>query len=250
MQSLVSRAVPRIGLHFILGFLLSSCGGTAREDLLGEQGGSTLGGAGDGGSMSGWSGGPHSGGSAGTATAGGSGGASSAGAAGTTHAGGAGEGGSEAIDARPPDGNLIPEPSFESGHSGWTAFGPSTIVDVEGSAHTGLKCIAATNRAAPWQGPMFAVDSVVAGGTSYEASAWVRVTEGNVMTHLTLRTLCEGMTDSYTAVAGSLVGDEWTLLTGTFTAPTCTLDALDLFIEGPPAGVDIFVDDVELVAVQ
>jgi hypothetical protein len=160
-----------------------------------------------------------------------------------------GHGGSQAIDPGLFEGNLITDPSFEAGHSGWAPFGTLTIVDVEGDAHGGLKYIAATNRSQQWMGPDLAVDSLVTGGTSYEVSAWARVTGENLPTNLTLRSSCEGNPDTtYTVLASDTVGDEWTLLTGTFAAPTCALLELDILVEGPPAGVDIFVDDVALRA--
>ena len=114
---------------------------------------------------------PHTGGSAGTATPGGAG---NAGAAGATHGDG-GHGGSGPIDAGAPTDNLIPDPSFESGHSGWTVLGSPTLVDVEGEAHSGLHCLAATNRSQPWMGPRRPVNSLVTAGARYGVSARVRI---------------------------------------------------------------------------
>ena len=54
----------------------------------------------------------------------------------------------------------------------------------------------------------------------------------------------------YIILAQRTVDTEWTLLEGTFTPPLCTLDELDIYIEGPPSGVDIFVDDVALFAID
>jgi hypothetical protein len=39
-------------------------------------------------------------------------------------------------------------------------------------------------------------------------------------------------------------------LQGELTAPSCTLDSLDLLIEGPAAGIDFYVDDVALIAAE
>ena len=74
--------------------------------------------------------------------------------------------------------------------------------------------------------------------------------DGSAQANLALRTHCELQDVHYIILAQRTVDTEWTLLEGTFTPPLCTLDELDIYIEGPPSGVDIFVDDVALFAID
>lgn len=250
--------------------MLSSCGGTTREDILGQDG-SNPGNAGEGGTdsvsggSSGSGGSSQAGGSAGTGTYDGSGG-TSGGAGGTASGDGgttAGTGGNgECAPSGDPGGasapafdgglpeNLISDPSFESGHAGWVGQGSPTIVDVDEHPHTGLRCLRATNRAQSWMGPLLPIGSLVTGGASYEASAWVRLS-ADAQVSLTLKEECAGEATTFSSLHfDTATGCDWRRLSGQFVAPSCTLTHLDLVIEGASAGVDIFVDDVALVTVD
>jgi hypothetical protein len=67
---------------------------------------------------------------------------------------------------------------------------------------------------------------------------------------MSLKTVCEGATEAYSPIAATAVGDAWTPVSGEFTAPTCVLSELRIYLEGPPADVDFFVDDVSMYAVD
>lgn len=253
-----------------LAVLLSGCGGSAREDILG-LGGSTAGGAGAG--VSGGGGSRDSGSAAGAAGSGGLGpeggaGGSVGGAGGSVGgdggatagsgpneecvpSGAPGDVGAPALDGGLPE-NLIPDPSFESGHVGWVGLGTPAIVDVSEHPHTGLKCIGATHRSQVWMGPMLPIDSLVTGGTSYDVSAWVRVSAEPELVNLVLMTSCQDDAQTTFSTLDTAIAAvcDWTRLSGRFVAPSCALTGLDIFMDGAPAGVDIFVDDVALVAVD
>jgi hypothetical protein len=62
---------------------------------------------------------------------------------------------------------------------------------------------------------------------------------------LTLKVHCAGEEASYLHIADATGGNaSWTQLSGAFTVPTCTLSELSLYVEGPAAGVNLYVDDV------
>jgi hypothetical protein len=157
--------------------------------------------------------------------------------------------GSSATDAGAQPINLIPDPSFEAGHLGWNGFSGYDIVDVI-DPDTGYKCIRTENRSASWHGPKRRVDSLVSAGARYQVGAWTRVAVGLEPTTLMLITKCQGASTLYTVLQGGSAGDAWSQRLGEFTAPTCTLESLEIFIEGPAGGIDFYVDDVSLIALE
>lgn len=124
-----------------LALLLSGCDGSTREEILG-LGGSTAGGTGAG--VSGGGGARDSSGAA--DGGGGSGGQGAEGGAGDTASGDGGstagtgpngtcvprgdpgDAGAAALDGGSPE-NLIPDPSFESGHVAWVGLGTAAVSD-------------------------------------------------------------------------------------------------------------------------
>jgi hypothetical protein len=98
-------------------------------------------------------------------------------------------------------------------------------------------------------GPLLPLSALVTGGSSYEVSAWVRVSLEHQPVDVVLKTVCQGEAAMFTFIATQVASVcDWTRLSGPFEAPSCTLTSLDLVIEGASSGVDIFVDDVALVA--
>jgi Carbohydrate binding domain len=143
--------------------------------------------------------------------------------------------------------NLLSNPGFEFGHAGWIAFGGSAIVDVEGAGRDGSRCISSVNRSQTFEGPARDIASPVVGGNNYFLEAWVRMTTGQQPISISVKTACQGQTESYSPiVSGSANADEWTRFAGEFTAPTCALKELRFYVEGPPAGVSFYVDDAGL----
>jgi hypothetical protein len=210
---------------------------------------------------------------AGTTDMGGTGGAAGGASAGTTGIGGGGVGGTA---TRPPEAgggpnggtggglppigsggtsvgdggpgesvNLFEDPSFEAGHSDWAGFGNSDISDVSDRAHTGTHCIGSIDRTETWEGPSFRIESVVSAGASYQASVWAW-SEVSPTLSLSLKQVCSGDTATYTTIATASAASTWVKLQGNFTVPSCTLSELRLYIEGPAAEEDFYVDDVSL----
>jgi hypothetical protein len=210
-------------------------------------------GVGQGGAQGG-SGGVAGGGQSGSGPSGDSGGGGSAGNAG---AGG--------VDPQ----NLIVNASFEAGHANWIGFGNSTILDVLGKAHSGDLCIASTNRTQSWEGPSYDALSIVTAGQAYQMGAWVRLDAGSdgasadagagdagtpeellQTVALSFKSLCEGAPETYTPIRSMAVGTTWRFLQGRLTVPSCTLNELRIYFEGPAPGIVFHVDDVSLVVAQ
>ena len=169
-----------------------------------------------------------------------------------------------ASDAAPDPGpvNLITNPDFESGFSPWTAaFGGvmSTTID---QAHTGSQSGRVNSRSAAYQGAHYNLTSAVTPGATYTVTAFGRidgssapVPASNASLILTARIKCLGLTERYHTIK-ALTGNDttWTELsgslpvpsvpTGTPTASSCTVTEILVYLEGPPAGFTIYIDDV------
>jgi hypothetical protein len=144
--------------------------------------------------------------------------------------------------------NLLQDPSFATGHVGWTQFGNAALADAPGEGRDGSQCLAATGRTETFAGPSIDLELLLEPGQAYGAEAWVRTSGTTAQTTgLSVKTVCSGEAETYTQLATepAPVG-QWVLLSGSFTAATCTLDEYKLYIEGPESGVDLYVDDVGL----
>ncbi len=64
---------------------------------------------------------------------------------------------------------------------------------------------------------------------------------------LSAKVTCDGQAPTFITIAsGTGHKDEYTSLDGTLTLPLCTITEAILYVQGPPADVDILVDDVAL----
>ena len=75
---------------------------------------------------------------------------------------------------------------------------------------------------------------------------FIGLTGGAADTHVTQKTACEGEDEAYAWAAGeSNIGDGlWVEFTGSIAVPDCTLTELLIYVEGPGADVNIYIDDV------
>ncbi|HEX3478559.1 MAG TPA: endo-1,4-beta-xylanase [Kofleriaceae bacterium] len=143
---------------------------------------------------------------------------------------------------------LIANPGFETDAAGWFGFGGATVSSTAAQAHSGARSGLATGRTQTFQGPGYNI--LAAGaipGATYQASAWVRIAGAALSpVSMTLKSTCAG-TDSFQRIGITTANDAgWTLLTGTITLPSCAATELTAYFENPPAGVDLYIDDVSL----
>ncbi len=222
---------------------------------LGAQGGSA-GQSGAGGARAGAGGMAGSGGLAGAGAIGGSTSGGAGGSAGETASGG--QAGSAGGTGGSPDAgpigpvNLIADPSFEVSHLPWLGFAGAILDDVTTQPHSGSKCVAVTNRTFTYSSAAYPAESVVTAGETYEVGMWVRAESGQHNANITLKTLCDGGTDTYTPISSGtdVVGTDWYYLEAEFTVPPCPLIELRLYLEGPAIDVVIYIDDVSLYLVE
>jgi len=145
--------------------------------------------------------------------------------------------------------NLIQNPGFEEGTTGWFGFGFATLSAPTTLPHTGNRSVLVEDRTDSWNGVAQSLLGVLQPATTYRISAWVRLASGPAQpVKLTFRQIDDSGT-SFPAVASGTAGSAgWTQLIGSFTpVVNGTLTYLTLYLEGPAPGVSFYADDFEVV---
>ena len=159
-----------------------------------------------------------------------------------------------------PAGNLLQNWSFECGIAPWYAWDAGTLSAASGIAHTGSASGLASGRTAPFVGPVQDVTAVIDAGGTYAVSAWttVGILSGGVNppaqnVNMTLKFFCQGDLLATYADGGATTGvlpGKWTFVSGTVGVPAgCAVASgtkVELYVEGPEAGIDLYVDDVTM----
>ena len=143
--------------------------------------------------------------------------------------------------------NIVSNGTFESGTSGWYTYsGVASSTTLR--AHSGARSLLIGSRTgnAP---AVTDLSQVVTKGASYSTSFWVSIggaASANV--NLTQKVTCDGQTSYSWFVNPVTVNDgQWVELKGTLNIPNCSnLTEVQIFAEGPAAGVDLYVDDVNV----
>jgi hypothetical protein len=166
--------------------------------------------------------------------------------------------------------DLIQNPGFEFGISPWSTFTDGTnIASITVSsvhAHSGTYSGWVSNRTRNFQGTAQDIRLAAVQGHTYTGSAWTMVgipadagdgaavdaaTPTAEPVDMTAAFTC--MVDGAAAVSYARVGAAtatttgWSQIAGVFTVPTCTMTALQVYVEGPEPGIDLFVDDVSVL---
>ncbi len=146
--------------------------------------------------------------------------------------------------------NLLTNPGFETGTTtGWTGRGGSSLAASSAQVHTGSFSGLASNRTQTWEGPMQSLLGVMQNGKSYKISGWVRLQNADSNSiGLTVQQTDSGGTQYHSVEWLTGYDDQWVLLSGGFTLNVNgTLSVLDVYFEGPAAGVNFYLDDAEVV---
>jgi hypothetical protein len=142
------------------------------------------------------------------------------------------------------DTNLLNNSGFENGTEGW-AERSSKIESVTTLFHSGAKCVKVSGRTDTWQGIKQSLLGKAVNGQTYKISAWVRLDNADSDTVTVSIEQTDDSGTNYKNVAtgtGNKTG--WVQLTGEFKLEANgTLKTLDVYIEGPAANVDFYVDD-------
>ena len=141
--------------------------------------------------------------------------------------------------------NLAVNPGFESGTGNWFGWGSVTLTSSTAQPHTGSRSMLVQNRTDTWNGVAQSVMGVLQPTNNYRISAWVRLVSGNNQpVRLTMHKVDGGGTTYTTVASGTATSTNWTQLNGSYTLNVSgTLTNLNLYMEGPAAGVSFYADD-------
>jgi len=144
--------------------------------------------------------------------------------------------------------NLVTNPGFESGTTGWYGSG-CNFATSSAVYHSGSASGYAYNRTSTWNSIQQSMMGKMQAGRTYYISGWMKLegTESNSINVTVLKTDDSGT--SYTWVAWTTgYNNQWTKLEGAYTLNvTGTLTQLTIYFEGPAAGVSSYLDDVNVV---
>jgi hypothetical protein len=145
--------------------------------------------------------------------------------------------------------NLVSNPGFESGTTGWTPSSGASLGATTSRAHAGTESGSVANRTVATQGAVHSLLSTAPQGATYDVSAWAEPSTSNSQPlTLSARYRCNGGSDQIVQLAQtSGTNGAWTRLAGVLTVPNCPLGALDFTVAGPPSGIGLFVDDASVV---
>jgi len=145
------------------------------------------------------------------------------------------------------DTNILVNPGFEAGIEGW-AGRTCTIAAVTSPVHGGLGSAKASGRTAAWQGIKQSVWGKMVEGKPYRISGWVRLANAPSATvALSFEQQDDGGTNYHGIATATVTDRDWVQLSGDFTLHVNgTASVLDVYFEGPPPGVDFYVDDVSV----
>jgi endo-1,4-beta-xylanase len=141
--------------------------------------------------------------------------------------------------------NLLQNPGFESGTTSWSGWGPVSLSSSTAQPRTGSRSALVANRTDAWNGVAQSLLGVLQPTNTYRISAWVRLASGSNQPVLLTMHKVDGSGTSYQTVAsGTGQSGGWVQLSGGYTHSVIgTLTNLNLYLEGPAAGVDFYADD-------
>jgi hypothetical protein len=140
--------------------------------------------------------------------------------------------------------NLMTNPGFESGTSGWTTWGSAITASSEQKRSGSYSCLN-TARTADWQGCVQDLTGKLTVGTTYRISAWLRLrnTVGQKGQLTIQRTDASGV-NYFGSDAPLVSNDAWTPVVLYYAHSGTAITGVNLFITTPGGTNDFFVDDV------
>ncbi len=143
------------------------------------------------------------------------------------------------------DKNLLTNPGFEYGNTeGWTDWG-CDLRAVRDQVYTGSFSVLASNRTEAWQGPVQSILGAMEDGKTYIISGWVRLQNADEDRIGITVSQTDSNGRQYNGIHFSTgYNDIWIQLIGQFTLNvTGNLSELNVYFEGPAAGVNFYLDD-------
>jgi glucuronoarabinoxylan endo-1,4-beta-xylanase len=144
--------------------------------------------------------------------------------------------------------NILVNPGFESSSTGNWAARSSTFSRVTSPVHSGSRSGRATGRTDTWNGIQQNVLGKMVVGQTYQVSGWIRTsTTASSAVHLSFEKIDGSGTNWDWGASGTANSNGWTYISGSYTLTVNgTLTGLVFYVEGPAAGIDIYLDDANV----
>lgn len=142
--------------------------------------------------------------------------------------------------------NIVTNPGFEIGADYWFGFGDATVTAVTDQANTGGQSGWVSNRVDTWQGPATSILGLAEPGTDYRVFASVRGAFEDIQVNATVKASCPDGDQFIYISSVNTTANGWSILSGQFSVPNCELSDLVFYMEGPAAGVDFYIDDINI----
>jgi len=145
------------------------------------------------------------------------------------------------------DTNVLVNPGFENGTEGWASRN-ATVSPVAVPVHGGAQSAKVAGRTANWQGVKQSLWGKLVEGRPYKISGWVRLANASsARVALSVEQQDDSGTNYHGVASATATDGDWVQLSGDFMfRPAGVLAVLDVYFEGPDAGVDFYVDDVSV----
>jgi endo-1,4-beta-xylanase len=151
------------------------------------------------------------------------------------------------VSVRPPaTSNLVANGTFESGTTGWSSWG-GTLEATTALVHGGAQSLLVTNRTSGSENAIYDLSGIVTADATYNTTVWAAI-DGAAdaeRVNVTSKVVCDGSAEySWLSVDSAVTNGNWIELAGPLVIPSCDLGEVLIYVEGPSAGVDLYVDDV------
>jgi GH35 family endo-1,4-beta-xylanase len=148
--------------------------------------------------------------------------------------------------------NIIADNDFELGtKDGWWSWSAGTIANTTARAVSGTHGLAMTAR--PGNSPLVeTMTSHVVPGKTYKVSVWATIGRAaTASAWVTTAIQCAGGQTAYGRLGGwgnapTIADGTWVELAGDLVVPDCPLGNIAMWLEGPGANIDLYIDHVSI----
>jgi len=143
-------------------------------------------------------------------------------------------------------GNILTNAGFEAATAmGWSTWS-CDLTAVTDHARSGYYSGLTEIRGQSWQGPVRDITNKVVDGQTYQCSVWVRLeNSASQPVSMNIKQVDDGGTHYYNIATGTAYNDQWICLASPLILEVDgTLQNLSIYISGPAAGVNFYIDDM------
>ncbi len=146
--------------------------------------------------------------------------------------------------------NLLTNPGFEGGTTGWYVWGGCTFTTTTAQKHSGSYSGKVSNRSEYWEGIAQSLLGKMQVGQKYTVSAWAMIENapgGLAPIRASFKKTVNG-SDYYEQACQTIgINGQWVYMVGLYDlSANGTLTGLELYFEGPDPGINFYLDDVEV----